>query len=138
MIIDQAVKYYVSHFMALGRSLEVIPNLLYFTYIRNTGAAFGIFPNRLPVLTVISILFIAVIIHYYTVSSKKDPLMMFSLSFMLGGAVGNLIDRIFRGYVVDVIDVKYFSVFNFADIMINAGVVLLLIDVLIKYLKRER
>jgi len=128
--------------MNVGAAVKLIPGFLSLTYIRNTGAAFGIFSNQTPVLTLISVVFVLFVIYYY-VNMKNwvrahnyAPLRSISLAIILGGALGNLFDRVFRGYVIDYIDVRYFSVFNFADIMINAGVGLILLTAILRYRNR--
>lgn len=144
---DQALKHLISATMTAGSTIKLVPGLLSITYIRNTGAAFGIFSNQTPVLSVISVGFIIMVIYYYVSiknrtggphpstgsgHSAAHPRAI-SLACLLGGALGNLSDRLFRGYVIDYIDVKYFSVFNLADVTINIGVGLLLIGFIIKY-----
>lgn len=123
-------------------SVKIIPGSLSLTYIRNTGAAFGIFSGKTPLLSVVSIIFIMLLLIYYFKKGRQEGnysrslLFKLSLASMLGGALGNLADRIFRGYVIDYVDVRYFSVFNFSDIMINVGVGLLLLGFVMKRSKK--
>ena len=119
IIADQASKYFVSKLMYLGQTFPVIRHIFSITFIRNTGAAFGIFRGQQSLLAMFSLAFIVAILIYIWQKRKRDLLVDISLAFILGGSAGNLIDRVFRGYVVDFFDVKYFSVFNVADAMMN-------------------
>ncbi len=125
VIIDQLIKFFVHKFMFLGQSIPLLNGVLKLTYVRNTGAAFSLFKGFSPYLVIISIIVIlAVIIFHYKISPKR-VLMQTGLAFVLGGSFGNLIDRLVRSYVIDYIDVTVWPVFNFADIMINIGVILI-------------
>ena len=90
-------------------------------YVTNTGAAFSLFKDGVFYLSIISILVIFFIIYYF----KKQPQLYLPLSFLLGGATGNLIDRVFFGYVRDFIDLKFWPVFNVADSFNVIGVVII-------------
>ena len=93
-----------------------------FNYVINTGAAFSLFQNYTNLLIVISILVIVLILFFY----RKYPEYWLSLSFILGGALGNLIDRVYFGYVRDFIDLKFWPIFNVADSFNVIGVILLI------------
>jgi signal peptidase II len=109
-------------------SFPVIPNALHMTYVQNSGAAFGIFKNSNMMLTILMAVIIAALL---AVLAKKPRGGLWSVAsgLILGGAAGNFIDRITRGYVVDFIDVRLFhyAVFNVADSCVVAGVVILFI-----------
>lgn len=132
VLLDQTVKYIVSKNIALGSGLPLIKGVFSISYIRNTGAAFGIFQGNNGFLIAVSSLFIILLMIYVFRYIKEDVFLQTAAALIAGGAIGNFIDRISRGYVVDFFDLKYFSVFNTADIMINVGVALLLIDILFR------
>ena len=139
-IIDQIIKYLVVSNISIGSEKTIIDNFLKFIYIRNTGAAFGILSGN-----IIFLIFITVLLIFYIVNEMKkninNNLSLLSFSLILSGALGNLIDRVVRGYVVDYISFTLFnremSVFNLADTYITIGVVLL-IYIVIKEGKNER
>lgn len=135
--LDQVVKYLVRTKMALYQTVSFIPGLLNLTYVQNTGAAFSILQENTWLLTLISAVISLVIIVFMV----KRPLPSFfgriTMALILGGAVGNLIDRFFLGYVVDMFDCAFmnFPVFNVADISLVCGGILLCIYVLFFYEK---
>lgn len=116
--------------MAYGESIPVIDNLFYITSHRNRGAAWGILQGQMWFFYLITIVVILGVI-YYIQKSKTDRLMGVALGLILGGAIGNFIDRIFRQEVVDFIHVYIFSysfpVFNIADSALTIGVILMII-----------
>jgi signal peptidase II len=133
LLLDQVSKLIVDRVMPLHSSIPVIENLFSLTYIRNTGAAFGIFAGsaaafRLPFLILFSLLAIAFIVGMLRRLSEKERGLMTALTFILGGAVGNLIDRILYGEVIDFLDFYWsgfhWPAFNFADSFITVGVAL--------------
>ena len=129
--VDQLFKSLVTCSMFPGHQYYQIGSFFSLTYVRNKGAAFGMFSDQAPLLAFVSGAFIAAIIFHLVFSKNQRLLTNISLAFLLGGSLGNLIDRFFRGYVVDYIYVTNTPVFNFADIMINAGVGLLILDLFI-------
>lgn len=133
-ILDQVIKYLVHESMVLGQSLPLLDGILKLTYVRNTGAAFSLFVGFSPYLTVVGIAVMLVVIYFHHRIPSQSYVLQTGLAFILGGSLGNLIDRIFRGFVIDYLDVGIWPVFNFADIMINAGVIL----VAFKLFTRER
>lgn len=130
-VVDQIIKYFVVQNLKPVDSFTVIPNLLEFRYLENSGAAFGVFQNMtwfFSVMTAIISIFILVFLFRY----KKHTFLTYAASVLIvAGGLGNLIDRIFLGYVVDFIHVMFFDyIFNFADCMVVVGVILLAIYVL--------
>ena len=128
---DRFSKIYFSKTLALGESWPVIRNILHMTLVHNTGIAFGLFKNQgivFIIIPIIAIVLLAFNIYYYR-SNKEDLSRMYIVAFslILGGAIGNLIDRITFGYVIDFIDFRIWPVFNVADsaITIGAGIILL-------------
>jgi signal peptidase II len=133
VLLDQASKIIVDRTMPLNHSTPVIENLLNLTYIRNTGAAFGILAGsearfRLPFLIFFSLLAIGFIVVMLRRLSEKEIVLIIALTFILGGAVGNLIDRLLYGEVIDFLDFYWsrfhWPAFNFADSFISIGVMI--------------
>lgn len=102
-------------------SIRIIPGLLYLTNVRNSGAAFGIFQNLTDVFIIVSGIAVILIIILKIKMNLKSVFFNLSLGFILGGALGNLYDRIFVREVTDFIHVRYFAVFNVADSFIVIG-----------------
>ena len=112
-------------------NVEIIKNLFYLTYTQNSGAAFSILIGKRIFLILITIIIIGLIIYYIKKNTVKSKLNILAFSLIIGGSLGNLIDRIIRGYVIDYISVKIFNynfpIFNLGDTFICIGVFLLLI-----------
>lgn len=130
VILDQLFKYLVQRSMYLGQSIPLLNGLLKLTYVRNTGAAFSLFVGFSPYLAVVGAAVIAAVIYFHYRYRFYNSFLQTGLALVLGGSLGNLIDRIFRSYVVDYIDLTIWPVFNFADIMINLGVILIALKLL--------
>lgn len=134
---DQAAKYAVRVSIDPNQSIPVIKGLFYFTHVKNTGAAFGMFSQKQPIFVAATVLAIILIIVYHMKTKEADLLFNVALGLELGGAIGNLIDRINQGWVTDFLHVPNFPVFNIADSAIVAGVVLLIL-VMLRDIVRER
>lgn len=129
--IDQLIKYFVFNFLKPVGSVDVIPGLFSLDYVENKGAAFGMMANMRWVFIVFTIVVIAIIL--YVVFKKKitNKLFIASAILLIGGGIGNLIDRIFLGFVIDYLSISFFPpVCNFADYCITIGTVLLLVYLL--------
>jgi len=125
LFLDQLSKLIVIKNLSANQSIPIIKGLLYVTFVRNRGAAFGILKNQLP-LFIFTALFAVVLIFLVISKKRQRPLILnISLGLILAGAIGNLIDRLFLGYVVDFIDFRIWPVFNVADSAITVGAVLL-------------
>jgi signal peptidase II len=125
VILDQLSKYLIVHDYTLGVSAPIIHNVLHITLLRNTGGAFGIM-RSLPVMLLVVSAIVAVFIIVILKNKASIPKIVgIALAFQLGGALGNLIDRIRLGYVVDFIDLIVWPIFNVADIAITIGVLIL-------------
>ena len=98
------------------------PDFFMLGYAENTGAAFGIMKGSGIILAAVSLAVIALILYYH-IKRKMEASVSFFMSLMFAGALGNLIDRLFRGFVVDFIDLGFWPAFNIADIAITAGVI---------------
>lgn len=130
-IIDQISKLFITRLMNVKHSIKIIDNFFYLTYTHNQGAAFSILTGQRIFLIIITILIIILLLSYLKKNFPKDKLTKFSFALILGGSLGNLIDRIVRGSVIDFLDFKIFSynfpIFNLADTFITIGVILLII-----------
>ena len=130
ILIDQFTKWLVVKYMTLGESIPIIENLLYITSHRNRGAAWGILQGQMWFFYIVTTVVIIGIV-YYIRKYSTDKLTGISLGLILGGAIGNFIDRIFRNEVVDFVHTYIFSysfpVFNVADASLCIGVGLLVI-----------
>lgn len=126
IIIDQSVKHYIQATMLPGMSLSVIPNIFSITYVQNAGAAFGILENQRPFFITATLLIVACGIYFYPKISRQPFSLRLGSALLLGGAVGNLIDRIRLGIVVDFFDFHFWPVFNIADIAIVCGVAIII------------
>ncbi len=127
--VDQIVKYLVTSKIGAGETISGIKYIFDIVSVKNSGAAFSMFSGRVSVLSLISVAFCVLAVVYEHVKKPKHPLMRCSIALLLGGALGNAVDRIFRGYVVDFIKITFvsFPVFNIADIAITVGAALLII-----------
>jgi signal peptidase II len=128
VLLDQLTKHIVRTNLPFGQVYR--PELWLSQYVRivhwrNTGAAFGIFQDMNMVFTVLSFIVVGVIIYYYPRVPREDWLIRLAMSLQLGGALGNLIDRLNQGYVTDFISMINFPVFNIADASISIGVAIL-------------
>ncbi len=131
VLTDQISKFLVVSNLDFERSKNIIPNLLDFTLVKNKGAAFGIFSNSTLLLTLTSIfttLFLITLILKFPPRSYWNSI---GIAYLLGGTVGNGIDRVFKGYVIDFINILpiNFAIFNVADISINVAIVCFIIDI---------
>lgn len=129
VLLDQASKYSVINY--LNKDIEVINNFFYLIYTKNNGAAFSILTGKRLFLIIITLLIIGSLIYYIIKNEISSKIEILAFSLIIGGSLGNLIDRVVRGYVVDFISVKifgyHFPIFNIADSLICIGVFILLI-----------
>lgn len=133
VIIDQLLKLWALNALVGVPSALVIPGLLQLTYVENRGAAFGIFQGRVPILSLVTGVVLTVILVALVLGKFKNKLVLWSMGLILAGGLGNLLDRIFRGFVVDYLDISplfSFPVFNFADCCVVIGTGLLMIYLL--------
>ena len=137
VVSDQITKELVRRALELHESITIVPDLLALTRVHNTGAAFGMFnsmefPGKTIVLTVVATLALVGVAWYATSIPLNDRLARYGVACILGGAIGNLIDRATFGYVLDFVDASWqgwhFWAFNVADAAISIGVVLMILD----------
>lgn len=125
---DQVIKYFISLYLAPVGTVEVIPGLFSLTYVENRGAAFGMMSNMRWVFIAFTVIVIGVFIYFLFKKKIRSRLFFASAALLIGGGIGNLIDRILSGYVVDYLSLSFFPpVCNFADYCITAGTVILII-----------
>lgn len=135
IFLDRISKIWALNTLASGKDIVIIKNLFTFSYLENRGAAFGIFQNRLIFLSLITAIVILGVVYFIVKYKPTSKLLKISLSLIISGAIGNLIDRIYYKFVVDFImlhykDVYYFPTFNVADMLVVIGTVLLAIYIL--------
>lgn len=140
VLLDQMTKAWIQKTMLLHQSIPVIPNLFNLTYIRNPGAAFGLFASgggslRSAFFIAVSVVALVVLSLLYTKAPRETYLLRFSLSLVVGGAIGNLMDRIRLGEVVDFLDFYlgsyHWPAFNVADSCITIGISLLILHTMV-------
>lgn len=122
IIVDQLTKDYVQRNMDLGTSLPVFQDFFHITYILNPGAAFGILEYKTGLLVSVAIIIIPGLIYLYRHIPRDLKLLRMSFGFLAGGTIGNVIDRVKTGYVIDFLDFRIWPIFNIADIAIVCGV----------------
>ncbi len=131
--LDQASKHIVTIFLAYGETIPVIKGVFHLTLVHNTGIAFGMFKNQAHLFAFLSIITISFIIHCVINRREKEKIHKwekFALFLILAGAIGNLIDRLRFGYVIDFLDFRIWPVFNVADSAITVGILIIIIQYL--------
>jgi signal peptidase II len=141
VFLDQATKYLVRTNLALGEVYRPdlwITEFARIVYWQNTGAAFGMFQSLGNVFMILSMIVSLAIIYYYPQVPREDRLIRLAMAMLLGGAVGNLIDRLYQGYVTDFFSFMDFPVFNIADACISLGVVVLFIGMWLQEREKKK
>lgn len=123
---DQLLKYWVVRHLEIGQSAAFLPGLVRLTRLHNTGAAWGSFSGSTALLTAVTAVLLVAVAWLVLKKVIRHPLGLCAAMLVLGGGIGNMIDRIFRGYVVDMFDLEFmdYPIFNLADIFVVVGVVL--------------
>jgi|SRR5690625_4127758 len=141
IILDQWTKWLVVKNMALYDSITLIDGFFYITSFRNKGAAWGILQNQMIFFYIITIIVVIGIIYYLHKHVKNNLFQGIAIAFILGGAIGNFIDRLIRKEVVDFIDVMIFTydypIFNLADSFLVIGVILIIISTFIEEQRKK-
>ncbi|MGL4980363.1 MAG: signal peptidase II [Fusobacteriaceae bacterium] len=135
VLLDQYTKYLTIEKLQYGETISLVDGFFHLTYVKNMGIAFGIFQDKtiyISLLTVAAVLGIS--FYFYKEFKKIDIWEKIAYSFILAGATGNMIDRVFRGYVIDMMDFRgiWIYVFNVADVWINVGVFFLVVDYFVR------
>lgn len=135
LIADQALKIIITDKFAVGRNFLLIKNLLYFNLVHNEGAAFGLFQGGRIFLIIIAIFAVVLICFMANGDEALTGKSIFAYSLLIGGIMGNMVDRIIHGYVIDYISISIgkfsFPVFNFADICITLSILILIVSTII-------
>ena len=133
-LIDFLSKNFITHNFILLKSIELIPNFFYITYLQNTGAAWSILKNNTIMLALLSLIIFILISNHIKKLQFIDKWSIISFGLLLGGILGNFIDRVMYGYVIDFLDFKIFGydypVFNLADTMIVIGTIMIIIKII--------
>jgi signal peptidase II len=136
LILDQATKWYIRHTVSLYESIAVIDSIFHITYVRNSGGAFGLLAGsnqalRLPFFLLVSVIAVGVLLFFVRRVEPGHRWLLFALGAILGGALGNLVDRMASGAVTDFLDFHWhgyhWPAFNVADSCITTGMVILLL-----------
>lgn len=137
LLADQLTKIWIRETLSFGDSIPIIKNAFHLTYVKNPGAAFGLFPDRQPLFLIATVVTVVFIIFYYRRVQTDQYLIKIALGLELGGALGNLIDRVTYGRVTDFLDFRIWPVFNLADSAIVIGLGLLIGAVLFSFKKSQ-
>ena len=140
VILDQVTKSLVRTNLAEGEMWSPWAWLLPYirvVHIQNSGAAFGMLPGLSMVFTILSIVVVIAILYFFPRIPRQDWVLRLALCLQFGGALGNLLDRLYQGYVTDFVSVMSFAVFNVADACISIGVTILILDIWFKEKKKD-
>lgn len=139
IILDQISKFISEKILSKYITLPIIPSVLHLTYVKNYGAAFGILQNKKFFLILITSIILLAMIIFVIFKQFNNNIFIWSMALIISGGIGNLIDRIVYGYVIDYIDFRLinFAVFNLADSYICIGVFLILFYILFVDIKQE-
>jgi len=127
VFLDQLTKYLIRMNFQLNQSVPLIKNIFHMTYVTNTGSAFGLFKGINLFFILFSVAVIIAIFYYLRKIVGNEKLLQFAVGLLLGGTIGNLIDRIAYGSVIDFIDFIIWPVFNIADSAVTISIILLII-----------
>lgn len=128
VVLDQLVKYLIQANLDLNQTIPIINGFFHITYIQNTGAAFSILQNQTLLLIFLPLTITLIVLFYITKKRKTEHwVLLLSMTLIAAGGIGNLIDRIAYGFVVDFLDFRVFPIFNVADISVSVGCGLLVI-----------
>lgn len=139
-LVDQLLKLLVKAELAPIGELPLLDGVFHLTYVENRGMAFGMMQGQKWLLIWVTALVLLVLIAGIIMGKIRKPATMFTTAVIIGGGIGNLIDRVYRGYVVDYIDVRIinFAVFNFADICVTCGTAVLLVILFVEMLREGK
>ncbi len=144
ILVDQLTKWLVATNMEIGERIPIIEPYLGLLSHRNRGAAWGMLEGQMWLFAIVTIVVVAGIVYYFQKEGKNEPLFAWSLMLLLGGAIGNFIDRMVRGEVVDFVNVLIpvinydFPIFNVADAALTFGVVLVIIHLILDEKKNKK
>ncbi len=138
-ILDQAAKVFAAGLLQSVKTVPLWENVFHLTYVENSGAGWGIFSKHTWLLTAVTALIIVAAVTYMVVKRPKNRVFLTGFTFLIGGAVGNFIDRVRMGYVIDFFDFTLidFPVFNVADCFITVGAIIFAVYVIFLSDKKE-
>ena len=122
-VLDQLIKFVVKNNVEINDSIPIVKNALHITYITNTGSAFGLFKDLNLLFIFISIAIMIFIVYYLKNAKSENKIESAFFGLLFGGIIGNLIDRLIYGHVIDFIDFRIWPVFNLADSFITISVI---------------
>ena len=139
-VADQLIKLLVKARLAPIGDISLLDSVLHLTYVENRGMAFGMMQGQKWLLIWVTALVLLVLIAGIMMGKIRKPATLFTTAVIIGGGVGNLIDRVYRGYVIDYIDFRIinFAVFNFADICVTCGTAVLLVILFVEMLREGK
>lgn len=124
IFVDQLTKHVVEHFLVRGQSVPLVPDIIQLTLVYNPGAVFGIMPQGRWFFIVVTLFSLVVLGFFFKEISRERVAMRLGITLIMSGAVGNLIDRVLFGHVIDFVDFYFWPVFNIADIVLCLGAAL--------------
>ena len=127
VLLDQLTKFLIKQNFQLNESVPIINNVFHMTYITNTGSAFGLFRGFNVFFVMFSVIVIIAVFYYIEKIKNNERMLQLSAGLLLGGTIGNLIDRLFHGFVIDFLDFRVWPVFNIADSAVTISVIFLII-----------
>lgn len=133
--LDQISKQMIVNRFSLGETFPIVEEFFHLTYVRNKGVAFGLFQGEIKMISVFTIIaVIGIAIYSLKYLSKSSKIEKMAYTFIFSGAIGNMLDRLIRGFVVDMLDFQgiWIYIFNLADVWINIGLFLIIIDYFIR------
>lgn len=135
LIMDQLSKFYIQTHLSPGTSIPVIESVFHITYVLNPGAAFGLFEHQTLFFLMVAVVLVLAAAYFYPRIPEQYTLLRFGVGLLVGGAAGNVIDRIKTGYVIDFFDFRIWPVFNVADAAIVCGVGCIIVTMM--YIHKE-
>ncbi len=132
VVADQLTKYWAKNALANGATVDFIPHVMDFVYVENRGAAFGILQDTRWLLIGLTVVVLGLLLFYAFQTKKRHPVFLLSVALIVAGGIGNLIDRLFFGYVTDFLHLLFmeFPCFNLADVCVCVGGALIVIYLL--------
>ena len=133
LLLDRSTKALVRELMRPSQSVEILGDFLQLTRVENAGAAFGMLQGRQLFLAVVGSFVIVAVVVYMWRAKPRQPWVLFALGLVAGGSIGNLVDRVTTGVVVDFVEVSFWPVFNVADSAVVVGTIILVVYVLFSH-----
>jgi len=126
VLLDQLTKFLIKQNLQLTQSIPIMKNILHLTYVTNNGSAFGLFKGFNLIFVIFSVIAVFVVSYFINRVKENEKALQFAVGLLLGGTIGNLIDRLIFGHVIDFIDLRIWPVFNVADSAVTISIILLI------------